>query len=141
MGHSGCGLTCAVPQFPPPQKFPFLASPVPPSSELGPPLTCCISVPQRVRRGPGPSSSLSPSPTDSKRITFFGSSRFHISDFNFLMVLGKGSFGKVSVLCLDARVPGHQGGNREPAGWEAGHLGSIPALGGEWGLVVRAEGW
>ncbi|KAM8927400.1 protein kinase C gamma type [Pelodytes ibericus] len=46
---------------------------------------------EKVRRGPGPS----PSPTDSKRVSFFGTSRFHISDFNFLMVLGKGSFGKV----------------------------------------------
>ncbi|OCT73195.1 hypothetical protein XELAEV_18036174mg, partial [Xenopus laevis] len=46
---------------------------------------------EKVRRGPGPS----PSPTDSKRVNFFGTSRFHISDFNFLMVLGKGSFGKV----------------------------------------------
>ncbi|XP_030053689.1 protein kinase C gamma type [Microcaecilia unicolor] len=46
---------------------------------------------EKVRRGPSPS----PSPTDSKRISFFGTSRFHISDFNFLMVLGKGSFGKV----------------------------------------------
>ncbi|XP_071966573.1 protein kinase C gamma type isoform X3 [Engystomops pustulosus] len=45
---------------------------------------------EKVRRGPVPS----PSPTDSKRVSFFGTSRFHISDFNFLMVLGKGSFGK-----------------------------------------------
>lgn len=48
---------------------------------------------QKVRHGPGPSST--PSPTDSKHGSFFGTSRFHISDFNFLMVLGKGSFGKV----------------------------------------------
>ncbi|MEE6483111.1 hypothetical protein FKM82_013435 [Ascaphus truei] len=46
---------------------------------------------EKVRRGPV----ASPSPTDSKRVSFFGTSRFHISDFNFLMVLGKGSFGKV----------------------------------------------
>ncbi|XP_075771160.1 protein kinase C gamma type [Pelodiscus sinensis] len=48
---------------------------------------------QKVRHGPGPSPT--PSPTDSKHVSFFGTSRFHISDFNFLMVLGKGSFGKV----------------------------------------------
>ncbi|XP_058039798.1 protein kinase C gamma type [Ahaetulla prasina] len=48
---------------------------------------------EKVRHGPIPSPS--PSPTDSKRGGFFGTNRFHISDFNFLMVLGKGSFGKV----------------------------------------------
>ncbi|KAJ6653295.1 hypothetical protein lerEdw1_009384 [Lerista edwardsae] len=48
---------------------------------------------EKVRHGPIPSPS--PSPTDTKRGGFFGTNRFHISDFNFLMVLGKGSFGKV----------------------------------------------
>ncbi|XP_033024796.1 protein kinase C gamma type isoform X1 [Lacerta agilis] len=48
---------------------------------------------EKVRHGPIPSPS--PSPTDPKRGGFFGINRFHISDFNFLMVLGKGSFGKV----------------------------------------------
>ncbi|KAH0626483.1 hypothetical protein JD844_001482 [Phrynosoma platyrhinos] len=53
-------------------------------------LSCAV---QKVRHGP--IQSPSPSPTDSKRGAFFGINRFHISDFNFLMVLGKGSFGKV----------------------------------------------
>uniref|UniRef100_A0A452H3V3 FYVE, RhoGEF and PH domain containing 1 n=1 Tax=Gopherus agassizii TaxID=38772 RepID=A0A452H3V3_9SAUR len=32
-------------------------------------------------------------------------------------------------------------GRGEAGGWEPGLLGSLPALGGEWGLVVRAGGW
>uniref|UniRef100_A0A8D0GV33 Protein kinase C n=1 Tax=Sphenodon punctatus TaxID=8508 RepID=A0A8D0GV33_SPHPU len=59
--------------------------------------SCSLSLPVRlwVSVRHGPLSSPSPSPTDSKRGAFFGTNRFHISDFNFLMVLGKGSFGKV----------------------------------------------
>ncbi|XP_068855211.1 LOW QUALITY PROTEIN: protein kinase C gamma type [Aphelocoma coerulescens] len=53
---------------------------------------------EKVRRGPGPSPTLGPpplpSPTEPKR-GLLGSGRSHLGDFTFLMVLGKGSFGKV----------------------------------------------
>ncbi|XP_030826317.1 protein kinase C gamma type [Camarhynchus parvulus] len=53
---------------------------------------------EKVRRGPGPSPTLGPSPlpspTEAKRSPP-GSGRSQLGDFTFLMVLGKGSFGKV----------------------------------------------
>lgn len=68
---------------------------------------CLFSLPliQRAKIGPGKNSEGKSANSASRFDSNGNQDRMKLADFNFLMVLGKGSFGKVRPWCLCTHVP------------------------------------